>query len=356
MNKIGLLDGMAARGRREKGAGSEAAAPRLTVTAITPDELESIESEWRNLQAAALDDTPFLSPDFLLPAIRHLSAEESPDLIAVWEGAGESRRLVGLLPLHHGVAGMGDVWTRPRKAKLWRHPLQPFAAPMLAGSHDRATRTVEALFDWLESLPGIQSFAAEALQAGTAAAHLITRVAERRRLPVLRRKGRGLTRGLAFRPVGLRAAADAVTLATEPAELRSALERLLWLDGRGALHQPIAIDDPMQTAMLRATVRSFGRGGRAVIAETGESRAGALFLIGRDRAYLWRTFGEGAADPVLEAALVIATERRLGLPITAASTRPLCGAGIDGVPTETLVTRLSSDESWMVARLRLWIG
>ncbi len=173
---------------------------------------------------------------------------------------------------------------------------------------------------------------------------------------MLRRKGKDLTRGLAFKPVGLRQAADAVTITSEAADLRSALERLLCLDGRGALHQPIAIDDPMRTAMLRATVRSFGRGGRVLIAETEGSRAGALFLIGRERAYLWSTFGEGAGDPVVEAALVIATERRLGLPITAASTRPLCGAGTDPAPTLSLVMGLAPDESWMVARLRLLIG
>ncbi len=356
MDKVGYLDGAAARGRREHTVGQGGALPRRTVTIVGPDALETLESDWRVLQTSALDDLPFLSPDFLLPAARHLSAEDGPELIAIWEESDTHRMLVGLVPLRRGAASMGDIWLRPRKAKLWRHALQPFAAPLLAGPHDRAARTVETLFDWLETLPGIQSFAAEALPAGSAAAHLIAKVAERRRLPMLRRKGPALTRGLTFRPVGLRAAADAVTLASEPAELRRALERLLCLDGDAALHQPIAIDDPMQTAMLRATVRSFGRDGGVVIAEANESRAGALFLTGRERAYLWRTFGEGAADPVVEAALVIATERQLGRTIAAASTRPLCGAGTDAVPTETLVMGLTPDESWMVARLRLLIG
>ncbi len=356
MDKIGLLDGMAVQGRRTLALRSDARLPRLTVTAVGPDALETIESDWRILQTIALDDLPFLSPDFLLPAARHLSAEAGPELIAVWEETDESRMLVGLLPLHRGTVAMSDVWLRPRKARLWRHALQPFAAPLLAGPHDRAGRTVAAMLDWLETVPGLQSFSAEALPAGSAAAHLIAQAAERRRLPVLRRRGKDLTRGLAFKPQGLRAAADAVTLATEPADLRMALERLLWLDGRGALEQAIAIEDTMQTAMLRATVRSFGRHGRAVIAEASESRAGALYLVGRDRAYLWRTFGEGAADPVVEAALVISTERQLGLPIAAASTRRLCGAGTDPVPTETLVMGVTPETSWMVARLRLWIG
>ncbi len=161
MDNIGLLDGAAARGRRGSAATREPGAPRLTVSAIGADALESIEADWRLLQSAALDDMPFLSPDFLLPAIRHLPAEEGPELIAVWEETVESRMLVGLLPLHRGVATVGDFWTRPRKAKLWRHALQPFTAPLLAGPHDRAERTVEALFDWLEALPGIQSFAAQ---------------------------------------------------------------------------------------------------------------------------------------------------------------------------------------------------
>ncbi len=59
---------------------------------------------------------------------------------------------------------------------------------------------------------------------------------------------------------------------------------------------------------------------------------------------------------MVEAALVIATERQLGRPIVAASTRPLCGAGTDPAPTETLVIGLVRDEPSMVSRLRLWIG
>ncbi len=356
MDKIGLLDGAAARGRRECVATLDIATPRIVITRIGPDAFESIERDWRILQAASLDDLPFMSPDFILPATRHLSGDEGPELIAAWEETGESRMLVGLLPLQRGSASHGDMWLRPRRATLWRHPMQPFAAPLLAGPHDRATRTIEALFDWLETLPDVQTFAAQALPAGSAAAHLIGQTAGRRRLPVLRQKGRALTRGLAFKPLGLRDATNAVTLDSEPSALRTALERLLWLDGKGKLHQPIAIDDPMQTAMLRATVRSFARDGRAIIAHTSESKAGALFLIGRERAYLWRTFGEGAADPLIEATLVIATERRLGRPIVAASTRPLCGAGTDPAPTETLVIGLVRDEPSMVSRLRLWIG
>lgn len=356
MDKIGLLDGAAAQGRKGLAHWSDAGLREMHVAAVSPEMLESIEGDWRLLLGKSVDDMPFMSPDFLLPAARHLAAADGPELIAVWEESGEGRTLVGLLPLHRGVAAMGDVWMRPRKARLWRHGLQPFAAPLLAGPHDRARRTMEALFDWLDRQPGLQSFAATALPSGSAAAHLIAQTADRRRLPVLRRRGRDLTRGLAFKPTGLRAAADAVTIATEPADLRGALERILCLDGHGSLDQPIALDDPMQIAMLRATVRSFGRSGRALIAEAGESRAGALFLIGREKAFLWRTFGEGAANPVVEAALVIATERRLGLPIAAASTRPLCGAGTDAVPTETLMMGLSPESSSMVARLRLWIG
>ncbi len=356
MNNIGLLDGAAARGRKAMTQHFAGEPPQLRVASVGPDALESIESAWRLLLGKAVDDLPFMSPDFLLPAVRHLSAAESPELIAVWEETDERKELVGLLPLHRGVVAMGEYWLRPRKARLWRHPLQPFAAPLLAGPYDRAKRTVETIFDWLEQQHGLQSFAAGALPAGSAAAHLIAQTADRRQLPVLRRRGRDLTRGLAFKPTGLRAAADAVTLASEPAELRAAFERLLCLDGRGALDRPISLDDPMQTAMLRATILSFGRSGRVVIAEAGGSQAGALFLIGREKAFLWRTFGVGGVDPVVEAALVIATERRLGLPIAAASTRPLCGAGTDPVPTETLTMGLAPEASSMVARLRLWIG
>ena len=328
----------------------------LSIEVIRYGSHEAIVADWRMLHAIALDDLPFMSPDFVLPAACHPATGDGPDLVAVWELGEMQRTMVGLFPLQKGVASQTDLWSRSRRAMLWKHDLQPFVAPLLAGPFNRASRVVDAFMNWLERQPSISSLIADALPSSSAAAALLSEAAARRRLPVSRRRRPEMTRGLDFKPKGLQSAIDAITLATEPAGLRMALERLLCLDGKRGQEDLIILQDPMQPAMLRAIVRSFGWNGRAIIAEASEARAGALALVGRDKAYLWRVFGSGGADPVTEAALALACERQLGMPVTAASVTPLSGAGTEAVPTEALIIGLTPESSSMVTRLRMLIG
>ena len=284
MDRFEPVDSAIAGGLAQRAAARDGSSQYwMSVELVRAGALETIVADWRALQQAAVDDLPFMSPDFVLPAACHLAAGDGPDLVAIWERCDAERTLVGLVPLQKGVATLGDVWSRPRKATLWQHELQPFAAPLLAGPSDRASRAIDAFFGWLDRQPAVSSFTMGAMPSASVAADLLIQAATRRRLPLLRRRRPDSTRGLDFKPKGLQGAIDAIAIASEPAALRAALERLLCLDGRRAVNEPIILQDPMQPALLRTVVRSFGREGRAIIAESSEERAGALVLVGRDR-------------------------------------------------------------------------
>jgi len=345
-----------AAARLDEARGARPDAGALSIALMRAAAGQEIERDWRSLLQTSLDDSPFLSPDFVLPAASHAADGQEPDLVAVWENGAESRRLVGLFVIKGGAAQAGEIRLRPRQAAFWRHPLQPFAAPLLAGPPERALRIVQAFLGWLEARAGLSTFEAGALPEGSAVGRAFQEAALRRGLPIARRQGADLTRGLDFKPQGLGGMVDAVSVATEPGALPAALERLLLLDGEQSAHRAIVLGDPGLPALLRASVRSFGRSGRAAIALAEEAQTGALILAGRDKAYLWRLFGARSGDPAVEAALAVAAERRLGLPIAAASTAKLCGAGTDAIPTETLTIGLAPGSASMMGRIRLRIG
>lgn len=330
--------------------------PPMRVELVSAAKAAGFDAEWRALIASALDEAPFLAPEFLLPAVNH-AAGDPPELAAVWEEDGAGKRLAGLFPLASG-AGSAEVWARPRHATLWRHPLQPFALPLLAGPMERGRLAVGAFLDWLVEQPALAGFEAAALPVGSAAAELLSEAARVRGLSVAVRREADRTRGLHFKPRGLSGAVDRVSVATEAAALNAALERLLCLDREEAPSEAILLRDPLLPALLRAAVRGFGRGGRAAVATAAEAdaHAGALILIGRDRGYLWRLFGPDSSDPAVEAALAVAAERRIGLPIVSASVRPLAGAGSEAMPTESLTIGLLAQPAGVFARMRVWLG
>jgi hypothetical protein len=323
-------------------------------TALVPfAALPALETEWRLLGEEAVEDSPFMSPDFLLPALTH-AGPAAPQLLAVREPEGG--RLVGLFVLT-GAATLSEIWLRPRPVALWRHATQAFALPLLAGSEKEARRTVAAALAWLSERPALAGLEAGALPAASLAARLLEEEARARGLPVQRRPQPDNTRGLNFQPRHLQGAVDRVEIVVERVALRRAVEQLLCLD-REENARAILLEDPLLPAFLRGVTRGYARCGRAAVALACEAdaRAGALVLVGRERAYLWRLFGPDADDPAIEAALAVAASKTLGLPLVAASTRRLAGAGTEPMPTESLSIGLRAEPGSVISRIWSWVG
>lgn len=358
--------GTAAISSIEPGRGRGGAAWR--VEALSAAAAETIEPQWRALLARSTEASPFMSPDFLLPAAIHQSGDGGPDLAAIWEDTCGTRSLAGLFALRSGASSAVEGWTRPRSAALWRHPMQPSAAPLLDGDDERARRAVGAFLDWAAAQSLYSGFEGAGLAVGCAAARLLVEEARARHWPVSERRDAERTRGMHFMPDGLHAAVERVAIAAEPQSLRAAVERLLCLDGQASPRDAILLRDPLLPSLLRAAVRGFGREGRAVIATTegrrgeaggdpaGAAEAGGLFLLGRDRAYLWRLFGAGAEDPAIEAALAVAVHRRFGMPVAAASTQRLAGVGSAPMPTQSLSIGFHPEPPAFMRRMRVWMA
>ncbi|AZO80937.1 MULTISPECIES: GNAT family N-acetyltransferase [unclassified Bosea (in: a-proteobacteria)] len=58
----------------------------------------TIEPEWRDLAARAIEANPFFEPDFALPAAQHLVDFRDTPVLLIWSGAATSRRLLGFVP------------------------------------------------------------------------------------------------------------------------------------------------------------------------------------------------------------------------------------------------------------------
>jgi Acetyltransferase (GNAT) domain len=328
----------------------EAGDRRHEITIVPMAQAEAILPDWRALIAESLDDNPFLSPAFMIPAASHLVDGGGLSLAAVWEHQGGIRRLAGLVPLSPARRSFGGGWLMAGAASLWRHPLQPFCAPLLAGPPERAAEALSSFMDWLiERRPRLTSLSASGLPVDGQATALLLGEAFRRGLPVERQKDAAHTHGFDFTPAALPSAAAAVHIARAPGEVRAALEAMLCFGGEMALRHP------QQATFLRAAVRSFSLQNGVVIAllDKGRDKAGAIVIQGRDRAYLWWLMGPSVTDPSVEMALAAAVGRALGRPVAAATARPLTGMWTEPLVTESLSIGLSANVSALAARMRL---
>jgi CelD/BcsL family acetyltransferase involved in cellulose biosynthesis len=111
-----------------------------TVALRVGDLTDGVVAEWADLESRALEPNAYLSPFFVLPALRHLDPDLRPLLLAVRSAAA----LVGL-----GVF-------RERRGS-WRFPLRHLSAyrsrhSFLSGllvDRDCADEVVSSLFDWV---------------------------------------------------------------------------------------------------------------------------------------------------------------------------------------------------------------
>jgi hypothetical protein len=318
---------------------------RCIITILSMAQCESILPDWRALAATALEDNPFLSPDFMIPARSHLIDDCGTTLALAWEEHDEMRTLTGLFPLVPRTRDFGAGWLAQSRAAMWTHTLQPIGAPLLSGDPNLAERAVDAFFNWLQQCrPRLASVDVHAIPVDGVTHAMLMDQALRMGLAIQTRRNAAHTYGLDFRPKAQQPGSEAVTMVNDPAGLRMTLETLLCMDNAAQSNKRLSIlGNPRWVAFLRAATRGFALRGRIMMAmiDTSAVQAGAIVLKGREKAFLWWMLGPSAAEPAIEAAIAGAVERKLGMSLIASSRRPLSGLGTEPLVTESLQIELS---------------
>ena len=303
---------------------------------------EPLHKAWQELSNNGLDDNPFLSPSFMVPASRHLIGDAELSLVAVWRQNGNSRTLAGLFPLAAVRWQLSNPWRGSTTARFWCHPLQPFCIPLLAKPAALAEHTLRVFMDWLEfRRPKLTSLEASFFLAKSHASALLQQEIKTRGLELTTRMDVLNTRGLDFRPLRMPPQMDDMSVARGRAEVRLALEKLFCLDAAASANQDggkALLSNPQYIAFLRATVRSFSLEDKVTIVfiDEPQAKAGAIVLEGREKCYLWWIVGEHNADPMIEARLAAAAENATGKTIVAATQRPLAGLWTEPLFTESV--------------------
>jgi hypothetical protein len=316
--------------------------------------LDTILEPWLALSDQALDDNPFLSPAFLLPLVQHDLAPSDLLVCLVWRRTAAKRQLIGFLPIRPSVRKdtQGVFALSDREAQAWTHAWQPISTPLLARDE---TLSAIALRVLLKATAGLRQRPSAmrwpAVPAGSACRALLERTSAQLGLDVQIEDATPATLGLEFRPMAASNPSLELEIAARPADVSSMLERLLVLEAE-ADFEPL-VDDAASAGLVRAMARGLAARNRLRIALTpaGPGALGAIVVVSRSRAWLWRLVGAGVGHPPSEAALILAVERALGLPVSPASGRRLTGIGLDLPRLENIRVELRPGPSGIVRRL-----
>lgn len=74
----------------------------LSAELVGAEAAAAFAAEWADLAARAIEPNAFFAPALALAAMRHLPEGRGATLLVAWRGEGETRRLVGALPLARG--------------------------------------------------------------------------------------------------------------------------------------------------------------------------------------------------------------------------------------------------------------
>lgn len=118
-------------------------ADALTAEILTASAAEAIAGPWRELTREALEPNVFFEPATALAGMRHLPEERRARLLVAWRGAGDARRLVGLMPILPGRGRHLNPLPIRRAAAFYGTLSTPLVAP------DRPEETLSAMLDAL---------------------------------------------------------------------------------------------------------------------------------------------------------------------------------------------------------------
>lgn len=126
-----------ARGARSRAADVDA----LTAEILTAEAATTIVGPWRDLGRDVLEPNIFFEPAAALAGMRHLPEERRARLLVAWRGTGDTRRLVGLLPILPGRGRHLNPLPIRRAAAFYGTLSTPLVAP------DRPEETLSAMLD-----------------------------------------------------------------------------------------------------------------------------------------------------------------------------------------------------------------
>jgi hypothetical protein len=294
--------------------------------------LDTIVEPWLELAGQALDDNPFLFPAFLLPLVQHDLAPADLLFCLVWRQIARKRQLIGFLPIRPAARtdAQGVFTLSVREAQAWTHAWQPISMPLLPADE---TLSAMALHVLLKATAGQRQRPSAlhwpAMPAVSACSALLERISAQLGLDIQIEDATPATLGLEFRPIAASNPSMELEIGATPAEVSGMLERLLVLEAEAGF-EPL-VEDSASAGFVRAMARGLAAHDRLRIALTpaGPRALGAIVVVSRSRAWLWRLVGTGVGHPPSEAALILAVEQSLGLPVSPASRRRLTGLGLD---------------------------
>ena len=131
-------------------------------------------SEWAELEKRALEPNPFLSPDFVIPAAKHLTPHINPQVLLIRESRGSTQRLSGI-----GVF-VQNKWSRRLPAPhlaAYATPHDTFMSGLLI-EEERAQACIEKFFEFVSQLPNIHGIDFEQRCRSSAQGKLLPRASE----------------------------------------------------------------------------------------------------------------------------------------------------------------------------------
>jgi hypothetical protein len=258
---------------------------------------------WRELAQRAVEPNIFAEPDFVLPAIQHLSDCRGITFLVVRQGArvpsGSILRAVFPLVLPRFAL-------TPSPVALWRPPFAPYALPLI-----ERTDPEEILHAALTSLAGLgygDLLVSPAPTEGAFAALLRDATVRMGRRLIVSDGLRGPV-GTAIRSMPLTATNNVknapgagetrIERARTPRQVRDAVEEFLLLEASDPSRRgPALIEDTGTATFVRTMSRQFARQGQCrvhIVRIDGELAAAALVLQSGKQAWLWGLASDNAS-------------------------------------------------------------
>jgi hypothetical protein len=296
---------------------------------------------WNGLLADCLDENPFMSPMFIVPAMAHLCKDKPLALVATWQNFHGKRQLTGLFPVFSPRRQTLRSFIFGGKTELWTHPLVPFNAPLLSADPDVAQASVAAFIDWMSARRQRMShLTLPMMLEGSQAITLFESEFARHGFKVERKRDVTRTRGLNFKPSTMPSVAENVVISRGGEEIKRDLEKALCMDSlsKQASSAGLGILGDLDiSSFLRAVARGFAAKGKLCIAHINQpdAKATAIIIEGETSAFLWWIMGPDASNPIIEASLSSAVEKALGKRIIAATASPVSGLWAEQISTRS---------------------
>jgi hypothetical protein len=298
-------------------------------------------SAWNGLIDDCLDENPFMSPMFIVPAMAHLSKDKPLALVATWQNFDGKRQLTGLFPVSSPGRQTLRGFIFGGKTELWTHSLVPFNLPLLSADPDIAEASVSAFIDWMSARrQRLSNLTLPMMLEGTQAVALFEREFARHGFDVERKRDLARTRGLNFKPSTIPTKADHVVISKGSEEVKRYLEKALCMDAhskQASSHGLGILGDLDITLFLRAVTRGFATQEKLCLAHINQpdAQASAIIIESKSSAFLWWIMGPDSSNPMIEACLSSAVERALGKRIVAATASPVSGLWAEPISTRS---------------------